>query len=206
MLEWYRVGDDMAAGMKLLAELVESILETSPVKCMSYREAFLEFAGIDVVEAEPARLSELSDLSPEVIRDEHLNIILAKEVEPKLGQELPVLLYDYPATQAALAKIRIDRGVAYAERFELYFKGVELANGYHELLDPDELELRNEEVNRQRISDGRQPLPSSSRLLSAMQFGLPSCAGVAMGVDRLLMLDQNLSSIDEALAFPFDRA
>ena len=99
-----------------------------------------------------------------------------------------------------------------AERFEIYYHGVELANGYHELLDPDELVARNDKINQQRVLDGNPRLPAESRLLAAMRGGMPACAGVALGVDRLLMLAlQGKSalqenSIESVIAFPFDRA
>lgn len=206
MLEWYRVGDDMQAGMKLLSDLIESSLGLPPAQRMSYRDAFLHFADIDVFTADGFQLSERSGLAPNEERDEHLNLILANEVEPKLGLDAPVLMYDYPASQAALAKTRFEDGVEYAERFEIYVRGVELANGYHELLDADELLARNEKVNQQRVRDGRNSLPENSRLLEAMREGMPACAGVALGVDRLFMLSQNLDSINDAIAFPFERA
>ena len=206
MLEWYRVGDDMQAAMGLLSDLVESTLELPAAQKMSYRNAFLTFAKVDISTANLAQLSQLSGLGLDEERDEHLNLILVNQVEPNLGHDAPVLLYDFPASQAALAKTRFEDGVEYAERFEIYVRGVELANGYHELLDADELLARNEKVNQQRVGDGRDPLPADSRLLDAMREGMPACAGVALGVDRLFMLSQNLDSIGDAIAFPFARA
>ena len=93
-----------------------------------------------------------------------------------------------------------------AERFELYIAGVEIANGYHELLDPAELRARNAKVNVQRLSDGKSPLPEESRLLAAMESGLPPSVGVALGFDRLLMAALGAKTIAEVIAFPFDRA
>ena len=93
-----------------------------------------------------------------------------------------------------------------AERFELYIGGVEIANGYHELLDPAELRARNARANAQRVSDGKPPLPEESRLLAAMESGLPPSVGVALGFDRLLMAALGAKTIAEVMAFPFDRA
>ena len=93
-----------------------------------------------------------------------------------------------------------------AERFEIYYRGVELANGYHELLDPDELIARNNNTNQKRVLDGQPPLPVDSHLLDAMRAGMPACAGVALGVDRLLMLALQENCIESVIAFPFDRA
>jgi len=126
-------------------------------------------------------------------------------VQPRLGLQRPVLLFDYPASQAALARVK-PGNPPLAERFELFVAGVELANGYHELLDPDELRARNARTNARRIADGKPPLPEESRLLEAMRSGLPSSVGVALGFDRLVMLAAGAKTIAEVMAFPFDRA
>ena len=139
-------------------------------------------------------------------RDGWLNLLLAECIQPQLGQTTPTILYDFPAGQAALARIRTDGETPVAERFELYFRGVELANGYHELLDPAELRRRNAAANAARIADGKPPLPENSRLLDAMQAGLPEFAGVALGFDRVVMLAAGAKSLAEVLAFPIDRA
>ncbi len=140
-------------------------------------------------------------------RDGWLDLLMVERVQPHLGVERPTLLYDYPAGQAALARVRQDDGCPpVAERFELFIAGIELANGYHELLDADELRRRNARVNAQRVADGKPPLPEESRLLQAMQAGLPSSVGVALGFDRLVMLAAGTKTIAEVMAFPFDRA
>lgn len=206
MLEWYRVGDDYQAGMTLLEELILSILDTKPATRITYRDAFLSYAGIDPFLATKDELAILGGGSPSDARDELLNLVLARFVEPRLGLEGPELLYDYPASQAALAQVRLSEEFPVAERFEIYLDGVELANGYHELTDPDELRLRNEANNAKRVADGNMPLPSESRLLDAMEAGLPSCSGTALGVDRLAMLALKANSISEVISFPLDRA
>jgi lysyl-tRNA synthetase class 2 len=126
-------------------------------------------------------------------------------VEPHLGRGRPTILFDYPATQAALARVRHER-YPVAERFELYVDGIELANGYHELLDAAALRERNAKANVERNRDGKPPLPAESRLLAAMEVGLPTCAGVALGFDRLVMIAAGAKSIDEVIAFPIERA
>ena len=135
-----------------------------------------------------------------------MNLLLANAIEPNLGVDKPTLLYDYPSTQAALAKIRRDDHNFVAERFELYYRGVELANGYQELTDADELRCRNRLQNQLRVAMGLQSLPAESKLLAAMDAGLPECTGVALGFDRLVMLALGCSSVAEVMAFPFDRA
>ena len=196
IVEWYRVGDDFHAGMGLLAELCTALLDTSSPELLSYTQAFQRYAGIDP-------LLEQGLATP----DEQLNLLLAQQVEPRLGCDRPTILYHYPASQAALARTATDAaGREVAERFELYVDGIELANGYHELLDATELRHRNETNNARRSEEGRPVLPSESKLLAAMEHGLPECTGVALGFDRLVMVAAGESKIDEVLTFPIERA
>ena len=215
MLEWYRVGDDYAAGIGLLAQFAKHVFAVENVDTMTYREAFIKLADVDPFSASitdlktvcQSRQIDTSSFAQDVDRDSWLNLIMSEVVEPSLGASDPVIVSDWPASQAALAKVRTDdQGQQVAERFELFYRGVELANGYHELLDPLELEARNQNVNRQRVVDGHQPLPQHSKLLQAMQHGLPACSGVAVGIDRLLMVLLGADSIDDVIAFPFGRA
>ncbi len=135
-------------------------------------------------------------------RDEWLNLILAKHVEPNLGCDRPEIIYHYPATQAALAQTVTDSaGEEVAERFELYYRGIELANGYHELSDAAEQRHRFEEVNAARIADGRPALPLPESLLRSLEQGFPDCTGVALGFDRLAMLAAGATSIDEVMTY-----
>jgi lysyl-tRNA synthetase class 2 len=138
-------------------------------------------------------------------RDGWLDLLLVECVQPHLGRPQPSILFDYPASQAALAVVR-NGPPPVAERFELFVDGIELANGYHELRDADVLRLRFAAANRQRIADGKPPLPETSRLLTAMQAGLPPCTGVAFGCDRLVMIAAGARSVAEVMAFPVDRA
>jgi lysyl-tRNA synthetase class 2 len=216
MVEWYRVGDGYVDGMQLLGELAETILERGPAERISYREAFQQHAGVDSHTAKVDALEQVAKQRGVAIpdglarddRDAWLNLLLAECVEPHLGRERPAILYDYPASQAALARVRDhdSENPPVAERFELYVRGIELANGYHELLDPATLRERNVKVNLQRAADGKYTLPEESRLLSAMQHGLPSCTGVALGFDRLVMIAAGANSIDEVMPFPSERA
>ena len=138
-------------------------------------------------------------------RDDWLALLMTCLIEPEIGREKPILVYDYPASQASLAKIR-PSDPPVAERFEAYFQGVELANGFHELLDPDE-QLRRFEADRQKRRDlGRPDTRPDGRLLAALRAGLPYCSGVALGIDRLLMLELDADSIENVLAFPLGRA
>lgn len=191
--------------------------ENRPFERLSYDEAFERYAGTRVLHRSASQLAELAQdrgvtpppgLRPDD-RDGWLNLLLAELVEPHLGTGHPVFLYDYPASQAALARVR--PGVSaqdppVAERFELYLRGIEVCNGYHELTDADELRQRLRRQSTVRQREGRRPLPRKSRLLDAMDHGLPPCAGVALGFDRLVMLAAGAHSLAEVTPFPFDRA
>lgn len=211
--EWYRVGDGLQAGMELLADLAGALLDADRVDKISYEEAFQRYAGVDphgaalsTLCAAAVRLEIAIPVGYESAdRDHWLDLLLIGCVERHLGHDAPVIVYDYPASQAMLSRVR-DGDPAVAERFELYVAGMELANGYHELRDPAELRSRTVHANDQRRADGKQALPESSRLLAAMDHGLPDCCGVALGFDRLVMAATGATDIREVVAFPFDRA
>jgi elongation factor P--(R)-beta-lysine ligase len=219
LVEWYRTGDGMDKGMQLTSELCETMLPSGPAEWISYRQAFERYVGINPHRADGRELAAVvracgieapASLALED-RDGWLDLLMVERIQPHLGGDRPALLYDYPSSQAALARIRQPanedkEGFPVAERFELYIDGIELANGYHELLDPVELRARNSQVNAQRVADGKPALPVQNRLLEAMEAGLPSAVGVALGFDRLVMLAAGAKSIAEVVAFPFDRA
>jgi lysyl-tRNA synthetase class 2 len=205
IVEWYRVGDGMRTGMALVDDLMQSLLQTPPAIKTSYCEAFEKHAGINphtaTLEQLATRLEAPVGLD-RTNRDEWLNLILSECVEPQLGGDRPEIIYHYPASQAALAQTTIaPDGYEVAERFELYYRGVELANGYHELGDAMEQRHRFEAVNSARDADGRPALPLPESLLAAIEKGLPDCTGVALGFDRLAMLATGASSIGDVLTF-----
>jgi elongation factor P--(R)-beta-lysine ligase len=214
LIEWYQPGNGLDAGMQLTSDLCEALVDNiGPAERISYGEAFQRYVGIDPHTADGSSLAVLTkklgiespaSMSPDD-RDGWLDLLMVEKVQPRLGCGRPSLLYDYPASQAALACVRHENPPV-AERFELYINGVELANGYHELLDPAELRARNRQANAQRKSDGKATLPEESRLLAAMEFGLPDSTGVALGFDRLAMIAAGAKNIAEVVAFPFDRA
>ncbi len=210
MLEWYRVGESMQEAIQFLGGFAESILERPKSEKLTYREAFLRYANVDPLTASlddfktVARQNQIefdTRNTERFDRDGWLNLILGCIVEPRLGNDSPAIVYDWPASQAALAIIREEK-VPVAERFELFVDGLELANGYHELVDPEELKKRNRATNELRVADGKRALPETSRLLDAMRSGLPACSGVALGIDRLVMLALGVQSIEEVIAFP----
>lgn len=212
IVEWYRRGDTMADGMQLLSDLAEALLSLGPADQLSYAEAFAWRVGldphcatVDQLRAAAERLKvQPSGSFAETDRDNWLNLLVGLVVEPELGKTRPTILHSYPASQAALARVSGDPPVA--ERFELYVRGVELANGYHELVDPEVLRARNRAANAVRAADGRPTLPEESRMLAAMDHGLPDCTGVALGFDRVVMLAAGVESLAEVTAFPIDRA
>jgi lysyl-tRNA synthetase class 2 len=205
IVEWYCTGDDMAAGMDLLDALCRDVADARPAKRTSYHEAFQRHVGID---PHLATVNQLSTVTAQSgidftggTRDDLLNLLLVKLVEPQLGAEAPEILYDYPASQASLAKLRTrDDGVSVAERFELYWRGIELANGYHELTDARELRRRFESVNSARAADGRAAIPMPEQFLAAIEQGLPPCTGVALGFDRLLMVASGATELGASQA------
>jgi len=209
IVEWYRTGDDMQAGIALLDELCQTLLETQSAIRTSYSEAFEQHLGLcphtstadDLSDRARSLNINIPEDMPKHDRDEWLNLLLATQIEPKLGLAGPEILYDYPASQAALAKItRREDGVEVARRFELYWRGIELANGYDELTDAAELRNRLDQVNKNRAANDRSVLPLPESLLSAMEAGLPDCSGCALGFDRLVMLSLGEKSIAEVIA------
>jgi lysyl-tRNA synthetase class 2 len=213
MVEWYRVGDGMEDGMRLLGEVAECLLGRGAAETISYAEAFAWHVGLDPHSASGAELASRAQALKISVpaslgvedRDAWLDLLVSERVQPNLGHGRPVILYDYPASQAALARVRPGRPPV-AERFELYVDGIELANGYHELVDAAVLRERNARNNALREADGKPRLPEESRLLAAMEAGLPAATGVALGFDRVVMLAAGASDIRQVLAFPMERA
>jgi lysyl-tRNA synthetase class 2 len=212
LLEWYRPGFDHHGLMDELDTLMSRVLgPAGTARRLTYREAFVEHGGLDVFEASThallARAEDsgltLSGDSP-VERDMLLDFLFSHVVQPALGDGR-VYVYDFPASQAALARVRATRPPV-AERFELFLNGIEIANGYHELADADEQRQRfaADGVARKRL--GLAQMPVDERLLAALTHGLPDCAGVAVGLDRLFMIAAGESSIQAMMAFPVARA
>jgi lysyl-tRNA synthetase class 2 len=208
IVEWYRAGDDMSAGMQLLDELMRTAVDAPAAVRTSYAAAFEKTLAINPHTAsceELAACAARHDIAAEGInadnRDEWLNFLLATKIEPTLGQTAPEFLYDYPASQASLAKTENREDIEVAERFELYWRGVELANGYHELTDAAELRRRFIEVNAARTADNRPALSLPESLLTAMERGLPASTGCALGFDRLVMLALGAEQIADVMAF-----
>jgi lysyl-tRNA synthetase class 2 len=214
MLEWYRVGWDHRALIDEVAGLLQAALalvdRRVAVEKLSYRELFVARAGVDPFEATTAQLHDaLADFgvcTDGLSRDDWLNLILTQRIEPALDPDTLTFVYDFPPSQAALARIRYESRPAVAERFEAYLGSIELANGYHELTDAAEQQQRFLADQLARAERGDRVPPLDTRLIDALAHGLPACAGVALGVERLLMALLRTREIADVLAFPFDRA
>ena len=210
ILEWYRPGWDHHRLMDEIDDLLAATLGSRSGERVAYAEAFKRYAGVDVLGDSDASLRERVRefgvaSADELSRDDLLDLVLTRLIEPRLGHCQPTFLYDYPASQAALAKVR-EGDPPLAERFEVFVEGVELANGYHELTDATEQRRRFESDLDERRRSGLPEVPTDRRLLAALEHGLPECAGVALGVDRLLMVAAGTRHLADVLAFPIDRA
>lgn len=206
MLEWYEPGIDHHLLMRALEEMLVDIVACAPARRMSYQGLFEEYAGFDPLRVNDARLHDYATslgARSELDRSACLDLILSAAIQPQLSGLL--FVYDFPAEQAALARIRPDDPPV-AERFEVFVEGIELANGYHELTDATEQRRRFAADNAKRSELGLPELPVDESLLAALEAGLPECAGVAIGVDRLVMLAVGVRDIRGVLTFPFSRA
>jgi lysyl-tRNA synthetase class 2 len=213
LIEWYRVGIDHHALMSDVERMIGAVLPESRhvdrAERLTYREAVQLHAGVDAfLDSTPMLAARLQSSGVEVPRDlrDHrdacLDLIMATVVGPQLGHDRLTFIYDYPASQAALARAHGE----VAARFEVYLDGVELANGFHELGDAAEQRSRFERDLRERGPRGKPSVPLDENFLAALEHGLPDCSGVALGFDRLVMCAVGAKHIDEVLAFPFERA
>ena len=210
MLEWYRPHFDMYRLINEVDDLLQQILECPPAESMSYQFAFQQYVGLDPLSADLSELAEKAKKHQLIgaeneNRDTLLQFLFSTVVEPQIGQEAPVVVYHFPASQAALAQISSE-DLRVAERFEFYYKGLELANGFHELSDAREQLRRFQQDNLQREKMGLPVRAIDTRLLAALQAGIPNCSGVALGVDRLLMIAMATESIKDVISFAIDNA
>ena len=210
LLEWYQLDIDHHQLMDEMDALLQLTLNSKPMKRRTYGEVFQTICDINPHEA---TLSELQDflarfnlqdvLDEGDDRDQHLFLLMSHVIEPALAKEdSPIAVYNFPASQAALAQIKEGE----AERFEVYYRGVELANGFHELTDVVSQQIRFEQDLAQRKARGLDITPTDSYLLAALSHGLPACSGVALGIDRLIALALKENSIANVMAFDISRA
>lgn len=217
LLEWYRPGFDhlrlMAEVDEVVRRLAEGLRSLGPTETLSYQACFQHYLQIDPLQASVPELQacaranglgEVTGLNNND-RDAWLDLLLSHCIQPHLGKEGLTFIYDYPVSQAALARIRPDDPPV-AERFELFIDGIELANGFHELLDAEEQRARFEADLSRRQAENLEPMVVDLRLLGALEAGLPACAGVALGLDRLLLVLTSSCEIADTLAFSYQRS
>jgi len=214
LLEWYRVGYDDIQLIAEVSELLTELCGAPETKVVTYQQAFIKYLNINpladgAVEEIKHNLIERPALtewmSEETDKDTILQVAFSELIESQFPDDVPICITEFPQSQAALAKIdKHDARVA--RRFEFYYRGVELANGYNELTDPIEQRLRFKKDNGWREKNGLAAQPEDVCLLAALEHGLPACSGVALGFDRLLMIVCGAKTIAEVLPFSIDRA
>jgi lysyl-tRNA synthetase class 2 len=214
LLEWYRLGFDDAALMTELEALLARVLapgrRLAPAERLTYAQALERHAGVDAhgaseLELERAALRQGIGCPPALDRDGKLDLLMGLVVGPRLGRERPCFICDYPASQASLARLKAGMPPV-AARFELYLDGIELANGFHELGEAGEQRARFAHDLEVRRARGQALPPADERLLAALAAGMPDCAGVAVGFDRLVAVDLNAPGLSQAMAFTIDNA
>ena len=209
ILEWYRPGFTMTRLMDEVAELIDATTGSKQISRFSYREVFEDRLGLNPHDCTLEELSELAHGKMDINSRDlgfsgYLDLVMTTLIEPDLPEYC--FLFDYPKLQASLAKIeKDDDGNEIAKRFELYCRGMEVANGYLELTDPIEQRRRLEIDNMNRSKKGLPQIPIDENLIAALHSGLPKTSGVALGLDRLLMVISKIEDIDEALAFSIKR-
>jgi lysyl-tRNA synthetase class 2 len=227
LLEWYRPGFDMLQLMDEVADLVvelfglinsgeHAIFNRASFSHLTYQQAFEEFAGINPHQTTSEECFQVArsrhidiprglDVGDEI--DEWLDWLLLQLVFPAFDKQGFTFLYDYPATQCALAVLADnDQKYQVARRFELFYGDIELANGFHELTDANEQLQRFQLDNQRRVAAGKQAVPIDKNFIAALNFGLPDCSGVALGLDRLLMALTGNDCIERVLSFAWDNA
>lgn len=211
LLEWYQLDIDHHALTKEVDDFLQTILGCNPLVKKSYQQVFMEICNIDPLTASIEQLQqtlvhfELDNVlgKNEQDKDQYLFLLMSHVVEPAMGKEdVPIAVFDFPPSQSALAQVK--NGVA--ERVEVYYRGVELANGFHELTNVEAQRQRFNEDIAQRIAKSLEPSAADEFLLDALAHGLPPCSGIALGIDRLLALALETTAISDVLAFDFLRA
>jgi lysyl-tRNA synthetase class 2 len=214
MIEWYRVGQGDTALMDEVEALIGELLAPARVlgaaERLSYSDALRRHAGVDAFDSTEDELLDAArqhgiHCDAQLDRDARLDLLMGLIVGPRLGRGRPCFVCDYPATQAALARLKpgLPRVAA---RFELYLDGLELANGFHELAQPEEQRARFTQDLSRRRARGQQETPLDENFLAALKSGLPDCAGVALGFDRLVAIALGADKLAEAMAFSIENA
>lgn len=213
MLEWYRIGFDHFDLMVEVSELLVEVLNCKPCIKMSYQEAFIKLVDIDPLETSKEQLINLIKecgkfsnwLETEADIDILLQFIFSEIIEPDIGNDAPCFIYNFPSSQASLAKIS-NQDPRVADRFECYYLGLEIVNGFHELTEVTQHVARFTCDNENRLRKGLTCRPVDKNLIDALTSGIPDCAGVALGIDRLVMLALKQDHISKVLSYGFGDA
>lgn len=206
MLEWYRVGFNHHQLMDEVDALLQTLLKTSAGQRISYLALFQKYLNINPHTATLAELHEIAKQQSLHVESSisdcttWLQLLMSHCIEPQIGEDVPVFIYDFPVAQAALAKI-IQSELPVAARFEVFYRGLELANGFHELQNANEQRQRFENNLAMRKELGLESLPIDEHFLAALEHGLPDCSGVALGFDRVVMLATDCAKISEVISF-----
>lgn len=215
LAEWYRLGFSLEKMMEETAAFVELFVGRHDRSFLSYRQALESFVGIDYVQSCLADLWKIchekglvdKTLDRSLGKDDLLSLIFSLLVEPQLDPKKITIVFDYPSSQCALAKVRREDGVLVAKRFEIYFRNMELANGYEELIDAKEQRQRLVHAQRLRLEMGKKKtLPLDENFLAGLKSGLPECCGVAVGFDRLMMLRHKKTILSQVLPFSWEKS
>lgn len=214
IIEWYRVGWDHWQLMNEIELLLDDLLDCGNADRISYQSMFQHYLCLDPFSMEHEDLIQVCQNQnitlpdylndPASPKDEWLNFLMGALIESQLGKDKPVFVFDYPSSQASLARICPENPMV-SQRFELFFKGLEIGNGFFELNNPKEQRRRFNEENQKRIQMNKKPLPIDHRFLSALEEGLPDCAGVALGFDRIMMLALGITHMDQMISFSWKR-
>ncbi|WP_114324900.1 elongation factor P--(R)-beta-lysine ligase [Candidatus Colwellia aromaticivorans] len=212
LLEWYRLGFDHFMLMEEVAQLLKAVLDCTEPTQTTYQQLFIDLLSTDPLMATRVQLlslikdhDKLSEwLTVEQDNDILLQFIFSEIIEPQIGNDSPCFVYNFPRSQASLAKI-CPQDTRVAERFECYFHGVELVNGFNELTDIDAQSKRFQEDNTKRKMLSLPEKPIDKNFIAALSQGLPQCSGVALGLDRLIMLALKVENIEQVVSFPIAR-
>ncbi|MBV1907842.1 MAG: EF-P lysine aminoacylase GenX [Kangiellaceae bacterium] len=204
MLEWYRVGFELDQLIDEVCEYIQQMLGSRECQKLSYREAFITHLDIDPYSISKAQLAAeatqiLGELPEDLLFDNYLTLLFSEKVETQFKPQLITVINEFPASQASLAKTKLSNGIQIAERFEVYCEGMELANGFDELTDAKVQLLRFEQDNQLRKQFGHELIDIDDGFIESLILGLPQCSGVALGIDRLMMIEQSAQHINDVL-------
>lgn len=213
ILEWYRIGFTQRELMEEVSDLLLTIVDCKQPTFITYQDLFLKYTYIDPLDCSIAELliyiEENGKISDWLLLEKNINtllqFIISEFIEPVIDHSVPHFIYDFPVAQASLAKIS-QSNPKVAERFECFYQGLELVNGFSELTDYQEQLERFINDNRERKQYGFKERNIDAKFINALKSGIPECSGVAMGVDRLLMIALNKQDIEEVISFCIDRA